>query len=157
VFKHAYELEPVCSLAYVRSGSDFIGVTPIGVKMFGYLGGGEVTGPRIQGKVRPLGGGDWGTLRSDDVIDIDARLVIETHDAAMIYVTYFGVVMLEPGSYDKLLRGELHGTARLRTTPRMYTAHPSYGWVNKVQFLGIGVIDFDERARAVTYDYFAIG
>jgi hypothetical protein len=147
----------VCSLAYVRAGSDFIGVTPIGLKMFGYLGGGEVTGPRIQGKVRPLGGGDWGTLRSDDVIDIDARIVIETHDAATIYVTYFGVVMLEPGSYNEVARGSaLSGKARLRTTPRMYTSHSNYTWVNRAQFLGIGVIDFDAKVRAVTYDYFAI-
>jgi hypothetical protein len=28
--------------------------------------------------------------------------------------------------------------------------------VNRAQFLGIGVIDFDAKVRAVTYDYFAI-
>jgi len=156
MYEYDYQLEPVCSLKYTRGGSDFIGVTPVGVKMFGYLAGGEVTGPRLRGKVRPLGGGDWGTLRVDDVIDIDARIVIETHDGAMIYATYFGVVVLPEGAYQLLLQGKLGGKSKLRTVPRMYTAHPAYAWVNRTQFLGIGQIDFDEKVNAVTYDYYAV-
>ncbi len=35
----------------------------------------------------------------------------------MIYVTYLGVVLLPAGSYDRLLRGELKGKARLFENP----------------------------------------
>lgn len=156
MYGYSHEMEYVCSLKFVRAGSDFIGVTPTGLRMYGYLGGGEVSGPKINGKVRPLGGGDWGVARTDDVIDINARIVIETHDKAMIDVTYTGVVMLPKGAYQAILQGGLSGKCRLRTVPRMITAHPDYAWINTLQFVGIGQIDFDEKVNAVTYDYYAL-
>jgi hypothetical protein len=156
MFNYEFQLEYVCSLRYVRGGSDLIGATPAGFRAFGFLAGGEITGPKIQGKVRPQGGGDWGLVRGDDVIDIDARIVIETHDGAMIYTTYPGLVLLPEGGSRKMQEGALGGKSKLRTAPRMITAHPAYAWVNRTQFLGIGQIDFDEKVNAVTYDYYAV-
>ena len=153
---HAYRLDYVCSLKFVRSGSDFIGETPTGFRMYGYLAGGTVSGPRLSGKVRPLGGGDWGILRNDDAIDINARIVIETHDGAMIDTTYTGLVLLPAGGTGKLKQGTLSEKCPLRTVPRMVTAHPDYAWVNRTQFVGIGIIDFAEKIEAVTYDYYAV-
>jgi hypothetical protein len=157
MFNHGYKLEHVCSLKFVRAGSDFIGQTPTGFRMYGYLAGGEVTGPKINGKVRPLGGGDWGILRDDDIIDINARIVIETHDGAMIDTTYTGVVMLPEHGTERVKQGKLTVKCPLRTVPRMVTAHPAYAWANRTQFIGIGVIDFAEKIEAVTYDYYALG
>lgn len=156
MYRYPYQLEYVCSLKFVRAGSDFIGPTPTGFRIYGYLGGGEVSGPRIAGKVRPLGGGDWGILRSDDAIDINARIVIETGDGAMIDTTYTGLVLLPEGGTDLLRQGKLGEKCRLRTVPRMITSHPGYAWVNRTQFIGVGVIDFAEKTEAVTYDYYAL-
>jgi len=36
MYEYDYQLEPVCSLKYIRAGSDFMGQRPR-VKMFGYL------------------------------------------------------------------------------------------------------------------------
>lgn len=95
--------------------------------------------------------------RYDDIIDINARIVIETHDGAMIDTTYTGVVMLPEQGTERVKQGKLSVKCPLRTVPRMVTAHPAYAWANRTQFIGIGVIDFAEKIEAVTYDYYALG
>jgi Protein of unknown function (DUF3237) len=44
---------------------------------------GEVTGPRIRGILRPVGG-DWFTIRTDGIGLLDVRATIETHNNALI-------------------------------------------------------------------------
>ena len=51
--------------------------------------GGEVSGPRLRGKVLP-GGADFQTIRHDGVIDLHARYVLEFEDGARVYVENSG-------------------------------------------------------------------
>ncbi|HRE35887.1 MAG TPA: DUF3237 family protein, partial [Sphingopyxis terrae] len=37
-------------------------------------------------------GGDWATIDSKDTLRLDARITFETHDGALIYVSYRGVL-----------------------------------------------------------------
>ena len=55
------------------------------------MGGGEFHGPRLQGKVLQSGG-DWMLIGSDQVARLDVRLTLETDDAALIYMQFFGVL-----------------------------------------------------------------
>ena len=42
----------------------------------------------------------------------------------------------------------------IRTSPRFYTSHPNYLWLNRLHCLGIGAL-FIERSE-VTYDVYAV-
>ena len=126
---------------------------PEGIRVNFYFTGGEVIGPKIQGKLRPVGA-DWLTIRRDGVGILDIRGTIETQDGALIYTTYTGVGDLGEDGYEKFLRGELPQTLPLRTVPRYQTAHPEYQWLNRLQCLGIGEVNL-ERLE-VQYDLYAV-
>ncbi len=121
--------------------------------MNAYVTGGEVTGPRLQGRVRAVGG-DWLTIRRDGVGILDVRATIETHDGALIYVAYSGVGDLGADGYKKFLAGDPPKVLKLRTTPRLSCAHPDYAWVNRLQYVNIGEVDF--ATYSVAYDMYAL-
>lgn len=150
-----YRMEHIFSYtATVQGPMEVIGPLPEGFRVNAYVNGGEVSGPKLQGKLRPVGA-DWLTVRSDDVGMIDVRITIETHDGALIYVTYTGVLDLGEDGYQKFMRGEMppSGTP-IRTTPRFHTSHPNYQWLNRLVCVGVGQA-FLERSE-VRYDIYAV-
>src|ERR1035437_5687076 len=112
-----YTLEHIFSYNVTVKPPEVIGPIPEGIRSNWYIAGGEVQGPKLRGKLRP-GGADWLTIRPDGVGIIDVRATIETHDGALIYVTYSGVVDLGEKGYQKVLQGEaLPAVLSLRTAP----------------------------------------
>jgi hypothetical protein len=149
-----YKLEHICSYtASLAPTPEVIGPVPEGIKANFYVTGGEVTGPKIRGKVRPVGG-DWLTVRKDGVAVLDVRAAIETQDGALILVTYPGIIDLGEDGYDKFLRGDLPLNARIRTSPRFFTSHPDYLWLNRLHCLGVGEPDLANHN--VSYDVYAV-
>src|SRR5450631_957804 len=51
--------------------------------------GGSFTGPRICGRILP--GADWQTVRSQEVIEIDARYALQTDDGAVVSILNTGL------------------------------------------------------------------
>jgi hypothetical protein len=154
----AYTLNHIFSYdVSITSPPEVIGVVPEGLRAHFYIAGGDVIGPRVHGKVRPVGG-DWLTMRQDGVALVDARLTLETVDGALIYMAYSGVVDLGPDGYEKFLQGEPppRGTP-IRTVPRCYTSHPDYLWLNRLQCLGVGQVFVDFAGHSqVVYDIYAV-
>jgi Protein of unknown function (DUF3237) len=103
------------------------------------IAGGEVTGPRIRGKVLP-GGADFQVMRADGVTDLHARYVIETEDRHLIYVENSGLRYGPAELMEKLRRGEAVDPARIyfRTTPRFETAAPGFEWLMQNLFICSG-------------------
>lgn len=133
---------------------DVIGAVAEGVRVNFRVTSGEISGPRLQGKLRPTGG-DWLTLRTDGVSILDVRVTFETDDGALIYASYTGVADLGEDGYQKFLGGEPPASGLpLRVAPRYQTSHPSYTWLNRLQCLGIGQA-FLERGE-VRYDIYAV-
>jgi hypothetical protein len=132
---------------------ELIGPVPEGIRVNFYSTGGEVAGPRIRGTVRPVGG-DWLTVRRDGVAILDVRTTFETRDAALILVTYPGVIDLGEDGYDKFLRGELPAAAKIRTSPRFTTSHPQYLWLNRLHCIGVG--EYVAATNHATYDVYAV-
>lgn len=130
-----------------------VGPVPEGIRMIFPITGGEVTGPKVRGRVVP-GGGDWLTGRRDGVAILDVRLTIETDDGALIYMFYTGVSDLGPDGYDRVSRGELPPLLKLRTAPRFLTAHPAYEWMNRVQCIAVG--ESVTMELRVGYDVYAV-
>ena len=99
-----YRLEHIMSYTAKLGEREVIGPGPEGLRVNVPVIGGEVTGPKVFGKVRPLSG-DWLTIRRDGVAILDVRGTIETTDGALIYVTYFGTSDRGEDGYEKALQG----------------------------------------------------
>jgi hypothetical protein len=132
---------------------EVIGPVPEGFRVNFYSTGGEITGPRIRGKLRPVGG-DWMTVRPDGIAILDVRSTLETEDGALILMTYPGVIDLGDDGYDRFLRGELPAVARIRTSPRFATSHPQYLWLNRLHCIGVG--EYAAVTNRATYDIHAV-
>jgi hypothetical protein len=149
-----YELEHVCSYTVtLAQPPELIGPVAEGLRLNAYVSGGEVTGPRIQGRLLPVGG-DWLTVRTDGVAVLDVRASFETHDGALIYLSYNGVGDLGETGYADFVSGKPPKVLALRAAPRMQTSHPEYAWVNRLQFVNVGEVDFE--AFEVAYDVYAL-
>src|SRR5829696_2751553 len=98
------QLEHICSYWATVTAPEVIGPLAEGVRVNVYVTDGEVSGPKMRGRVRPVGG-DWLTLRPDGVGVLDVRATIELEDGALIYTTYNGVADLGAGGYDRFLAG----------------------------------------------------
>jgi hypothetical protein len=149
-----YELEHICSYsATLRQPPEVIGETPLGFRFNAYITGGEVTGPRIRGRVLPVGA-DWLTIRTDGVGVLDVRATMETHDGALIYCAYGGVMDFGPDGYQRMLSGNPPARIAIQVVPRFLTSHPGYLWLNRLQCLNVGMADF--ATSSVSYDTYAV-
>ena len=149
-----YQLEHIFSFdAALENPPEVIGPVPEGIRVNFYCRGGEVTGPKLQGRCRSVGG-DWLTIRTDGVGILDVRTTLESHDGALIAITYSGTVDLGDDGYQRFLAGNMPPRLTLHTAPRCHTAHPAYLWLNRLQCLGIGEVDV-ERSHA-RYDVYAV-
>ncbi|GAP97989.1 DUF3237 domain-containing protein [Leptolyngbya sp. NIES-2104] len=136
-----YSLEPIFSYHLQLDPPEILGPVPDGFRANAYVKSGTITGEKLHGILRS-GGGDWFTIRPDGVAITDVRGTIETQDGALIYLTYTGVMDLGEDGYQNFLNGHFPPTAKIHTTPRLQTAHPTYQWLNRVQCVGVAVLDF---------------
>lgn len=129
-----------CSIAATLRPPLPIGQGPIGTRMYYEVSGGEIIGERLRGKL--LGGGDWGLIGPDGFLRLDVRLQAETHDGALIYIQYTGLLELN----DKVQTALANGTGTdfsdqyIYSNPRMETGDERYAWVNTTFFVGEGCI-----------------
>lgn len=148
-----YDLEHLFSHTVTVQKPEVIGPVPEGIRLTFPLTGGEVSGPKVRGKVRPTGA-DWLLIRSDGVGVLDVRGTIETQDGALICATYSGIGDFGEDGYQGFLRGKVPGAVPLRAAARFYTAHPLYLWLNRLQCLNVGEADL---ARfVVSWDVYAL-
>ncbi|WP_417485565.1 DUF3237 domain-containing protein [Maricaulis salignorans] len=129
----------------VEGGLLAIGQSPFGDQRMGYVTGGRIFGPRINGTVLP-GGGNWsrsGRLGSDaSVGTFDARAVWQTDDGSLVYLTYSGRNVIPDD-----VRSEFGDPAQPRVDPERYylriapvfeTASEKYHWLNGLLAVGVG-------------------
>jgi hypothetical protein len=149
-----YRLEHIMSYIAILGKRELIGPVPEGLRVNVEVTGGEVTGPKVFGKLGSLGG-DWLTVRRDGVVMLDVRTTIETNDGALIYVTYQGTSDLGENGYEEFAQGgrPAHGMP-IRISPRFHTSHPDYLWLNRLHCLGVGQ-SFPDQGQ-VAYDIYAV-
>jgi hypothetical protein len=143
-------LEHVFSYNAMLKPAEVIGPLPEGIRANFYVTGGEIDGPNLHGKIRPVGG-DWLTIRSDGVAILDVRATIETEDGALIYT---GVTDGGEDGYERFLRQDLPPVLQLRTAARYSTTHPNYLWLNRLQCVGFGECNMQQLE--VRYDIYAL-
>jgi hypothetical protein len=107
------------------------GPGPLGQRQHIPLLGGVVSGPALQGRIRP-GGGDWALIRGDGASVIDARYSIEADDGALIYVQSSGLRVSSPEVLASMRAGQPVDPAAVyfRATPRFEAPEGVHDWLN---------------------------
>lgn len=101
--------------------------------------GGQVEGPKIQGRILDVGA-DWQTVFANGVAELDTRYAIETTDGAVIEVINFGYRHGPNNILEKLAAGADVSPEEyyMRTMARLETGDEKYEWVNRMIFIGTG-------------------
>jgi hypothetical protein len=94
------------------------------------------------------------TVRKDGVALLDVRTTFETHDGALILVTYQGMVDFGEDGYDRFLKGDLPAAVQLRISPRFLTHHAGYLWLNRLHCFGVG--EYHAATNEASYDVYAV-
>jgi len=130
-----------------------IGASPFGLRNIYIVTGGTFEGPRLRGTVRP-GGGDWFLTLANGVGELDVRGTMQTHDGALILVTYHGVLDVAPEVIQRVFSGEDVSPSAyyFRTTPRFETGDERYAWLNKTVTVATGYFGINK----VGYRVFAV-
>ena len=117
-----------------------LGNTPLGQRKIAQVSGGTFEGERLCGKVKEAPGGDWLLLRPDGVLMLDVRLMLETDDQQLIYMSYRGMRHGPKEVMDRLNRGEPVNPADyyFRSVPVFETASEKYAWLNRIVCVASG-------------------
>lgn len=116
-----------------------LGQTQAGHRRVIPIAGGNVSGPKLQGRVLP-GSADWQILRPDGTADLDARYTIQADDGTLIYVVNRGVRHGPPEVLARLNRGEPVDPASyyFRTAAAFETSAPEHAWLTRAVLVGVG-------------------
>lgn len=144
---------PLCVMRLDVRPLQIVGATPGAYRRIGVVPGGIFEGERLSGQVLE-GGSDWQTVRSDRATTLDVRLVLKTHDGALICMTYRGIRHGPVSVMDKIDKGEAvdPSTYYFRINPLFETAAEKYDWLNRVVAVGIG----HRRADGPVYSIFEV-
>lgn len=134
------ELEHIAGLKVSVGHPIEIGATAAGVRRVIPILGGEVSGPRLQGRVLPAGA-DYQLIRSDGVAELHARYVIESAGGSLIYVENSGLRHGPAEAMERLRRGEPVDPALIyfRTATKFETPDENFSWLARHIFVGVGV------------------
>jgi hypothetical protein len=125
--------------AELRESVADIGSVPGGTRRIFDVSGGEFEGPRLKGRVL-ASGGDWLLVGHDGVGRLDVRATFATHDGALVYVQYPGILTFSPEVVAAIgAGGETDfGASYFMTTPRFETGDERYAWLNRIVAVGQG-------------------
>lgn len=130
-------LRNVCDIDVSVGPIRDLGPTPHGRRRIIPILGGSVKGERLEGEVMP-GGADWQYVRTDGVLELEARYSIKTKDGAEIAVINRGMRRAPPEIMDRLSRGEIVDPALVyfRTAPVFEAPAGPHQWLNESVFVG---------------------
>ena len=130
-----------------------LGQTPRGERRIIDITGGEVSGPKLAGRILP-GGADWQIVRADGVAVLEARYTIEASDGALVYVQNFGYRHGPPDVIARIVQGEVvdPGLYYFRAAPIFETSAAEYDWLNRTIAVCTGVRTRDR----VILDFYAL-
>ncbi len=117
-----------------------------------HVTGGSFDGDRLRGRVLPVSG-DW-VIVEKGYARVDVRLLLQTEDDVLIYMTYRGIHTLGAAHRERLAAGQALDPASyyFRTAPMFETAAPAYDWLNRVVSVGVG----ERTLTHVEYNVFEV-
>ena len=149
-FQHLFTLE-----AELMPSLD-AGDGPLGRRVLNAVHEGCFYGHRLKGRINP-GTGDW-MLTRNGIRVVDARIVLQCDDDAIIHMSYGGRIWFDEAVLPALGNTEtrhLIDPSRyyFRTNPVFETGHQKYLWLNSVVGIGNGRLI---KGGGVAYDVFEV-
>lgn len=135
------ELEPLGTLTVTIARQTTLRETPQGGRLVGEAGECVWESDRVRARQRGTSASDWVRFHTDDSVSVDARILLETDDGAVIAMTYRGKADRPPAEGGIIL-----------TAPTFETADPRYAWLNHVQAVGKGRRD----GSTLVYELYAL-
>ena len=122
------------------TGIQEVGKTAKGTRKVVPITGGTFEGPNIKGKV-VSGGYDWQLIRTDDVVEIDARYMLQTDDGDLITLMNTGLRHGSSEVMQRLAKGEeVEPSAYyFRSIPIFETGNTKYEWLMRSVFIATGI------------------
>src|SRR5690348_11250960 len=120
-----------------------------------YAASGKIEGPRLNGRVIPMSGGDFPLVRPDGVIDFDARYLLEADDGAIIYLQNRGYRWARSAdAAARMARNEPVAAADyyMRVTPQFDVPEGPHAWMAKHVFVGVA----EKIPKANRIHYFVV-
>ncbi|MBT2134609.1 DUF3237 family protein [Croceibacterium sp. LX-88] len=116
--------------------------------------GGEVSGPRLKGRVVPHSGGDWPHIWPSGLIEFDANYMLEADDGTPIYIQNRGLAYSNPEAMARIEAGESVDPKETycRITPRFEAPAGQHDWLNRTIFVGVA----ERRGSSTQFDYYAV-
>ena len=105
-----------------------------------YAADGRVEGPRLNGTVVPMSGGDFPLSRPNGVIDFDARYLLEADDGAIIYLENRGYRWARSDAIAERMRSNQpvdFSEYYMRVTPRFDAPAGPHEWLSQHVFIGV--------------------
>jgi hypothetical protein len=134
-FEHAFTISiELAGLQWVRPSA--LGDTRAAV----YAASGTIEGPRLNGTVIPMSGGDFPLLRPNGVIDFDARYLLQADDGAVIYMQNRGFRWARsPEIAERMARNEPVDSSEyyMRVTPKFDAPAGPHEWMSQHVFVGV--------------------
>ena len=133
----ALDLRHLCDIDVDVGPIRDLGVGPHGRRRIIDIRGGTVRGDRLQAEIVP-GGADWQYVRSDGVVELEARYAIRTRDGVEIAIVNRGLRRAAPEVMERLARGHVvdPGLVYFRTAPVFEAPTGAYDWLNRSVFVG---------------------
>ena len=118
------------------------------------LAGGEVSGPRLSGKVVPGSGGDWPHMWESGLVEFEAHYMLEADDGTPIYIHNRGIAWSTPEAFARIEAGESVDPSEnyVRITPRFEAPEGPHAWLNRTIFVGTA----ERRGASTHFDYYAV-
>ncbi len=146
------ELRHVCDIDVGVDAIRDLGPMPHGRRRIIPILSGTVKGERLQGEIMP-GGTDWQYVRSDGVLELEARYSIKASDGAEIIVINRGMRRAPAEIMDRLSRGQPVDPALVyfRTVPVFEAPAGPHQWLNESMFVGTAA-RFPDRVQIRVFE-----
>src|SRR5476651_626350 len=124
----------------LTAGIQELGKTGKGIRKVVPITGGSFEGPNIKGIV-VAGGYDWQLFRADDIVEIDARYMLQTEDGDLVTLMNTGLRHGPPEVMQRLAKGEEVDASAyyFRSIPVFETGNPKYAWLMRSVFIATGI------------------
>lgn len=132
-------LEHLCDLRVEVGPVLDAGGGPFGVRRIVPILGGQVSGPRMQGRILAAGA-DFQLITGGTTAHLDARYMIALDDGATVFVHNTALRHAQPADHERLLRGEPVAPEAVYFSgqPRFETGDARWAWLSDRQFVARG-------------------
>jgi hypothetical protein len=134
------ELVPLCTATIRLAEPFFLPETPNGTRVIAECRSFDVTGERLTAHLKGAAAADWLTLDGRAQGTLDVRVLLETDDGALVFVTYRGRIDLSAGP----------DAATSYAAPLFDTGDERYLWLNSIQAVAKGTLS--DGGATLVYD-----